>query len=140
MWNPDALNKEQPLPAGEPGRAVEAGQDQAGDRRPDHARQRHGGHEQPDDLGALLGREPVGEIEDHAREEPRLGGAEQEADDVEADRAAHERHRGGHDPPGDHDAPDPPAGAEAREGAVGGNEGSRWRGPEVVGCGSRRVG
>ena len=61
---------------------------------------------------AIFGRIPIGEIEDDAGEEAGLGDAEQEAQDVEAGHAAHQRHQRRDDAPGHHDAGDPAAGAE----------------------------
>ena len=55
--------------------------------------------------------QPLGEVINDAREEPRLGRAENEAQHVEAGFAAHERHRHGRSAPGEHDPgqPDPRA-------------------------------
>src|SRR4029079_16587605 len=55
----------------------------------------------------MLAREPVGEIEQHTREEAGLGDAEQEADDGEARRVEDEGHRAGEDAPSNHYACDP---------------------------------
>ena len=55
----------------------------------------------------VFARKPVGEVEQHAREEAGLGHAEQEPDDGEARRVVDEGHDGGEDAPRDHDARDP---------------------------------
>ena len=51
----------------------------AGHRTADDGGDRHRRHEQRDDAGALFAREPVGEVEDDAGKEARLGDAEQKA-------------------------------------------------------------
>ena len=95
-----------------PADAAEHGHDPAGDRRADGVGDRDRRHEEPDRARPLPRREPVRQVQDHAREEARLGGAEQEAHDVEARRPLHERGAGGDDPPGEHDPRDPLARAE----------------------------
>ena len=64
-------------------RAVEL-QQEAGQRGRDEARDRDRRHEAGGDPAAIALREPVGQIEDHAREEAGLGHAEQEAQGIEA--------------------------------------------------------
>ena len=115
------LDDEQPLPPVQAADARHAVQDQAG-----HGGAQEGGngdrqHEPADDLGAVLAREPVGEIQDHAGEEPGLRHAEQHAQGVERPHAGDQRHRGGDDPPGHHDAGDPAPGAEALQQQVAGH-------------------
>src|SRR5207237_1665704 len=56
-----------------------------------------------------------GEVEDHAGEEARLRDAQQEAEEIEAPRAADEHHRRRDQAPGDHDARDPEARTQALE-------------------------
>ena len=67
------------------------------------------------DARPLPRRKPIGEVKDDAGEEARLGHPQQKTHDIEAGLAAHERHGGGDQPPADHDAGDPDAGAEALE-------------------------
>ena len=57
----------------------------------------------------MAGRKPVAQVKDDPREKAGFGGAEQEAQDIETDRALHECHGAGDDPPGEHDPgnPDP---------------------------------
>ena len=61
--------------------------------------------------GALGTREPVGEVDDHAGEEPGLGEAQQEAQDVEHRGVLGEAQGQGDQTPGEHDPrePDPRA-------------------------------
>ena len=63
----DRLDQEQPLPVLQPGDAVEDRHDRARERRADGVGDRDGRHEEADGAGALARREPVGEVEDHAR-------------------------------------------------------------------------
>ena len=103
-----AFGHEHDLPALEAEQAVQAhqaGRDRCADRHGD----RQANQEARDDAGMVAGRKPVGEVEDHAREEPGLGNPEEQPQGVEARFAPHEHHRGGHDPPGDHDPRDPDA-------------------------------
>ena len=108
----DRLDEEHPLPAVQPGDALEV-EDEAGDRRADDGRDRDGEHEQADDAGAIGRGEPQRQEEDDAGEEAGLGDAEQQAHDVEAEFAGDERLRAGDEAPGQHDAGDPDACAEA---------------------------
>src|SRR3569833_572172 len=107
----DAFDDEQPLPAPQPHCAVKSEQ-QAGDRRADHGRDRHGHRKGGKEAGTVLRGIPVGQIQDDAGKESGFGDAEQEAQDVEAPFAGDERHRARDDAPGHHDARDPAAGAE----------------------------
>ena len=104
-----ALQEEEPLPARQPAQAAELLEDLARDRPAHHARDRGRGHEARHGARLLGGREPVREVEDHAGEEARLGGAEEETEGVEARHAAHEHHGRRDDAPGDHDARHPHA-------------------------------
>ena len=67
---------------------------------------------------AMRRRHPVGEIEDDAGKEPRLGDAEQHAEQIEAPHPAHQHHRHRDQAPADHDPRDPPARADALEDQV----------------------
>jgi hypothetical protein len=64
---------------------------------------------------APLGREPVGQQQHHAGEEPRFADSEQEAQHVELRRRLHEGDAGGDRAPQDQDARDPLARADARQ-------------------------
>jgi hypothetical protein len=63
--------------------AVEGVHDPARQRIAEDAGQRDRRHEDRDHARAVVRREPVGQVEDDAGEEARLGQAEQEAQDVE---------------------------------------------------------
>ena len=94
-------------PSGRPARGPTAA------RRTD-VRHRHGEHEQREGPRPVLDAEPVRQVDDDAREEARLGGAEEEAQPVEVGRRADERHRAGEHPPGDQDARDPGRARDSR--------------------------
>ncbi len=87
-------------------------QQRAGHRRSQDSRERRRGHEDRGDGGALARGKPVAEIENDAREEPGLGGPQQEPQDVETVRSLHECHGAGDQAPGDHHPGDPDAGAD----------------------------
>ncbi len=96
------------MPAAQRQPAVQA-QKRAGNGRADEAGHRDGDHENANDARAVLGRKPVGQIKDDAREKPGLGHAQKKTDRHERDRADRQRHAGGYDAPGDHDPANPPA-------------------------------
>ena len=110
---------EEPLPAVQAALAFEFEQE-AGEWGADDAGERGGGHELGDGAGPFFGREPIGEIEDHAGEEAGLGDAEEETQGVEGVRAFDQTHAGGDDAPGDHDAGDPKAGADLAKEEIAG--------------------
>ncbi|CAB5629194.1 Uncharacterised protein [Pseudomonas aeruginosa] len=114
-----ALGDEQPLPVGQAEDAVEL-QQPAGQRTAQHQRQRQAEIEQAERLGAAALREPVGEVEDDAGEEARLGDAQQEAQDIESHGVVGEHHRRRDQAPGDHDPAQPDPGAEAVQHQVAG--------------------
>src|SRR5260370_1804472 len=68
--------------------------------------------------------EPVAEIEDDSREEAGFREAEQEPEDIEANRASGEGHRDRDQAPGDHDPADP----EARSDIVQDDGGGHFEG------------
>ncbi len=114
-----ALQQEQPLPAAQ---AVQAGaglHDPARQRPADHAGHRHPAHEQRHHARAPMRRIPIGQVQDDAGEEARLGRAQQEAQQVEAGDAGAEHQRRRDQAPGHHDAGDPDARAHARHQQVG---------------------
>ena len=103
---------EQPLPAAQPAHACHVVQDHAGHRRAEEGGHRDRHHEVADHLRPVLPREPVGEVQDDAGEEPRFRDPQHHAQRVERPLAPHQRHRRRHQPPGDHDPRDPAPGAE----------------------------
>ena len=107
----DAFDDEQPLPSPQAHHAVKPEQ-QAGDRRADHGGNGNGDGERGEKPPAIFRRIPIGQIKNDAGEEAGFGHAQQEAQHVKAQLAAHRRHRGGDNAPGHHDAGDPAAGAE----------------------------
>ena len=111
------LDEKQPLPSAQSQCAVEL-QQRLGDRRADDHRHGNGRHEERVGLRAMRGRDPVGEIEDHAREETGLGDAKQHAEQVEARHATGEHHRHRDHTPADHDSRDPAARSHAFEDQV----------------------
>ena len=75
------LQKEHPAPPGQVQPPVQAEQ-QPGQRRAHQPGHRRGGHEQGHGRGPPRPGKEIGQVQDHAREEPGLGQAEQEAQDV----------------------------------------------------------
>ena len=63
----------------------------------------------------MRGREPIGEIEDHAGEEARFDKSEQKTQDEKADRPANEGKRARNQAPGHHYAGNPAPGADPIE-------------------------
>jgi hypothetical protein len=74
-----------------------------------------------DHLGAMGTREPVREIENDTREEPRLGDPQKEPENVERRLAPDEHRARGDEPPEDHDARDPDPGPHPLEDEVRGD-------------------
>src|SRR5215468_3258959 len=93
----------------------------AGERRAEQSgcwnRRVHAG----DRAAALLLAKPVAQIDDHAGEEARLGGAEKEACSVKLGDVVNESGEEGDQAPGDHDARDPFAGGPALNNDGAGN-------------------
>src|SRR5438552_3154580 len=83
---------------------------QARERRTDYVRKRISSVEDCHRLGSVLVAEPVGQIDDHSRQEPCFGGAHQETHPIELSRRVNESHQHGYDSPGNHDASDPAPG------------------------------
>ena len=108
----DALYEEEPLPAGEVRASVKVEQRAGYGSHQDSAEWTRD-VEAADRAGAVFRREPLHEIEDDSREEACLGHAEAESGDVELHRRADEEHAHGDEAPGEHDAGEPAAGAEA---------------------------
>src|SRR6185295_5735814 len=80
-----------------------------------------GDHEERSRLRPFSRGHPVGQIVDHAREEARLGQAEQHAHRVEAPHPLHEDHAHRHEAPDDHDARDPDPRADLPQDHVAGD-------------------
>ena len=110
----NAFHQKKPLPTAEAMDAVELEQG-AGQGRTHHSCQRGRGHEQGDGTRALVRWEPEGEVEQHARNEACLCHAQQQAHQVEGVRRCHKDHTGRDEAPGDHDAGDPEARADAAQ-------------------------
>ena len=101
------FNQEQPLPAAQAAHVVEVAHDPAGQRAADHAGQRQADHEQGDDPPPAMGGKPGGQVIQYARQEPGLGGAQKEPQDVELGGGGDQHGAGREQAPGDHDAGDP---------------------------------
>ena len=120
------LDDEEPLPAAQARRPIEAEQP-GGNRRTHRRRQRDRRHEIADDARPIGGRKPQCQEKDDAGEEPGLGEAEQDPQEVERVFGAEagrpgdlrdERHGAGDEAPGQHDPRDPAAGADLVENDV----------------------
>ena len=70
-------------------------------------------------MGSVFTREPVGQVQNDAREKARLGYPKEKTENVEGGGVEAEGHQGGDDSPADHDAGDPEAGSRAVENEVG---------------------
>ena len=116
----DAFDDVEPLPALEAHDAVHL-QQQAGDRGAEGVGDGLGEDEDAEHGDALRGGEPERQVEEDGREEPGLGGTQQEPDDVVGGFTVHQAHGGGEDAPGDEDAGQPLAGAEPVHAGVAGN-------------------
>ena len=90
-------------------------------RRPDDQRDHAGRLEDAHHAGTVVGWEPPGQIQHDPRVEARFGQAEQEADAVEAPVVPDEGGQAGDDAPGEQDARDPLARADAVQDQVAGD-------------------
>ena len=72
-------------------------------------------------MGSVFAREPVGQVQDDAREKARLGYPKEETENVEGGGVVAEGHQGGDDSPTDHDTGDPESGSRAVQNEVGRN-------------------
>ena len=108
----ETLNEKQPLPSRQPHPSVER-QQRLGDRRANQHGDGCRRHEERAGLGTLGRRNPVGQIQHHAGEEPGLGDAQQDAHRVEAPLSDDEHHRHRDEAPHDHDPGDPDASADS---------------------------
>ena len=114
------LQQEQPLPALQVPQPVHC-QNVPGEDRTEHHGHRHGDHKQRVGAGAVIRREPPGEIDQNARQEASFGNAHQHAQDIERFGAGGEHGAGGGDAPHHHDPGDPAAGADLRQHDVAGD-------------------
>jgi len=70
-------------------------------------------------VGSVFTREPVGQVQDDAREKARLGYTKKKTENVEGGGVVAEGHQGGDDSPADHDAGDPESGSRTVQNEVG---------------------
>ncbi len=96
-------------------------QQTAGHRAGDHHCDRLGQDKQPENLAAMAHREPLGDVVQNARKEPRLRRAEQKAHHIKAVRPLHKCHADGDGAPGDHDPRKPAPRAKAIKHQVAGD-------------------
>ena len=108
------FQQEQPLPALEVPQSVHR-QNVPGEDRAEHHGHRHGNHKQRVGAGAVIGREPPGEVDQNPRQEAGFGNAHQHAQDVEGFGAGGEHGAGGGNTPHHHDPGDPAACADLRQ-------------------------
>ncbi len=109
-----AFDKKQPLPAVKAIHAVHPEND-AGERAADNEGERNGDHERCREPHAIGLREPDRKIIDHAGREARFRHAEEETQDVEADRALNEGVPRRDRAPNQHHAENPAPRADARQ-------------------------
>ena len=100
---------------------MRAFQQPARHRAADHQRHRHAEVVNAVGGAALVLREPVGQVQHHARRQARFGNAEQKAQDVEAGFVVGKHHGGRHQAPGDHDPAQPDACADFVQHQVAGH-------------------
>lgn len=115
----DALEDEEPLPAREPGLAVEEA-DARGEKAAKRARDGDGRGKDGHPGRALLGLVPEAQVHHNTREEAGLGEPEKHTAGEQAPVGGDGGGADGDDAPGDHDAGDPAAGGEVLEQDVGG--------------------
>lgn len=102
------------MPSREAESAVEPEQ-RAADGATKHTGERDGDHEPSRRAGAHVRRKPLAQVVHDPWKKARFRNAEDEAEHVELDRCAHERHGDGDHAPREHDARDPPPRPHARE-------------------------
>ena len=109
------LDNEQPLPARQPARSIQP-QQQAGNRRANHRRQRDRRHERGNNPPAIHRREPQRDVEDNPREEAGFRQPKQYPDGIEGIFLRHpgrgrnlrnKRHQPGQQAPADHNPRNP---------------------------------
>jgi hypothetical protein len=96
-------------------------QDEARERSADDPGDGVAGHQQRHHRGAAMRREPVGEVEDHARKKPGLRDPEQQARGIKLEGCVYQRGERGNDPPRDDHATDPHARTHPVQDDVAGN-------------------
>ena len=113
------LQQEHPLPACQAALACrEMAENPSGKRPAEQAGHRNGRHEQRHDATTAEGREPLREVQHHAGEEARFGGAGEQAQAVELGRRGDEHQAGREQAPGDHHHRNPAPWTEAGQGQV----------------------
>ncbi|MNC19685.1 hypothetical protein D3C75_676220 [compost metagenome] len=115
----NALQQEHPLPAGETALARgEVVENPAGEGAAEQAGYRDRRHEQRHDAATAEGREPLREIQHHARKEPGFGGTGKQAQGIELGRRGDEQQAGRQGAPGNHHQRNPAPRAEFGQGQV----------------------
>ncbi|MCY1358335.1 hypothetical protein D9M69_448660 [compost metagenome] len=113
------MQQEHPLPAGETALAGgEVVENPPGERAAEQARHRDRRHEQGHDAATAEGREPLREVQHHAREEPGFGRAGEQAQGIELGRRGDEQQAGRERAPGNHHQRNPAPRAEFGQGQV----------------------
>lgn len=115
-----AFENEQPAPTGE-AKPVDVVEDQAGERRTNHAGDRHAEKKNREGASLFALGEPVSEVETDAGKVAGFGEAEKKARGVELVNILNEAVEGGERAPGNEDAGDPDAGAEFVQEEIAGN-------------------
>ena len=116
----DAFQKEQPLPAMPAHDAVHFQQEPA-NRAADDVGQAHADQKVTAGPRSLFLAEPIGEVQHHARKQPRFRSAQQGAGDVKSRLVGDKSHARRQDAPGDHDPGDPQPCAHAVHDQVAGH-------------------
>src|SRR3954451_12105267 len=101
------LDNEEPLPALQATKTIHL-EDRRREWCADRQRNRNSNHKGRDDPSPVLQREPIRQVEDHARKEPRLRNPQQTANYDKARGTLNECHTGRDYSPRDHDTSDPP--------------------------------
>ena len=115
-----AFHDEHPLPASKSEPSINAEQ-RGGNRRPQKTGNGNGHREHSHDSSPVFSRKPVGEIENHAGEKTRLGGAKQQSHGVKRPRPDDKCRSRREKSPGDHDPGNPEPRADFLEQQVAGN-------------------
>lgn len=127
------------MPSREAESAVEPEQ-RAADGATKHTGERDGDHEPSRRAGAHVRRKPLAQVVHDPWKKARFRNAEDEAEHVELDRCAHERHGDGDHAPREHDARDPPPRPHAREQQIARHLEQRVADEEDAGAEAERLG
>ena len=117
----DRLQHEHPLPAGPAVRSGEGFHNPAGERAADHAGKRNGDEPEHRHARPTVSGKPVGEIEQQPGRQSGFGHAQQEAQQIELPGSLDKGEGAGDQAPGDHNAGDPAARADAMQDQVAGH-------------------